>query len=556
MSAITQGQGRPIYTAGIEPGAVEAELAEPQHLQDLVGAVSRSQLVIEFDLDGTILTANALFLAAVDYTLGEIQGRHHRMFVEPGYADSGEYRAWWSALTAGRFQSGRFLRLGRGGRQVWIQATYTPVTDRAGRPYKVIKFATDITREREAELAREREVKASQSVFTALDLSQARIEFSPDGTVLAANENFLRALGYRADEVQGAHHRMFCDRELTVAPEYGRFWSDLAAGRFQAGRFRRIRKDGQEVWIQASYNPVRDDQGRVTRVIKYAVDITAEQQAAQAAEVRERQAAQALVTTADTLATQAAQLTSASDLIRTSTEESATQANTVSAAAEQVSRNVQTVATGTEEMSASIREIAKSASDAAQVAAQAVRVATETNGTVTRLGSSSAEIGKVIKVITSIAQQTNLLALNATIEAARAGEAGKGFAVVANEVKELAKETARATEDIGLKIEAIQSDTGSAVTAIRQVGEIIGQINAIQGTIASAVEEQTATTNEIARNVSEAARGAAEIAQTITGVATGTRELARVSEESGASAASLSALAADLQRQARAALSR
>jgi methyl-accepting chemotaxis protein len=200
-------------------------------------------------------------------------------------------------------------------------------------------------------------------------------------------------------------------------------------------------------------------------------------------------------------------------------DETSSQANSVSAGAEQVSSNVQTVATGVEEMGASIKEIAKSAAEAAKVASVAVTVADKTNNTVSQLGQSSAEIGKVIKVITSIAGQTNLLALNATIEAARAGEAGKGFAVVANEVKELAKETAKATEDISQKIEAIQRDTHEAVQAIDQIGLIIKQINEIQGTIASAVEEQTATTNEIARNVAEAVKGSAEIARNITSVA-------------------------------------
>ena len=194
-------------------------------------------------------------------------------------------------------------------------------------------------------------------------------------------------------------------------------------------------------------------------------------------------------------------------------EETSAQANVVSAGAEQVNKNLQTVATGTEEMSASIKEIAKNAHESAKVATAAVRVAEETNQIVSKLGDSSTEIGQVIKVITSIAQQTNLLALNATIEAARAGEAGKGFAVVANEVKELAKQTAKATEDISRKIEAIQGDTKGAVAAIGQISEVISQINDISNTIATAVEEQTATTNEMARNVSEAARGSSEISQ-------------------------------------------
>ncbi|MGD0364778.1 MAG: methyl-accepting chemotaxis protein [Bryobacteraceae bacterium] len=250
---------------------------------------------------------------------------------------------------------------------------------------------------------------------------------------------------------------------------------------------------------------------------------------------------------ASALASSAEELTAVSNQMASNAEETATQANVVSAASEQVSKNVTVVATGSDQMQASIREIAKSANESAKVAKAAVGVAESTNSTIAKLGESSVEIGKVIKVITSIAQQTNLLALNATIEAARAGEAGKGFAVVANEVKELAKETAKATEEIGQKIDAIQTDTKGAVQAIGEISAIINQINDISNNIASAVEEQTVTTNEIARNVGEAAKGTGEIAKNIGGVAIAAQNTTRGATDMQKAAQALSGMAAQLQ---------
>ena len=252
--------------------------------------------------------------------------------------------------------------------------------------------------------------------------------------------------------------------------------------------------------------------------------------------------------TAQTLSGAAVELSSVSKQMSSNAESTSSQASVVSAASEEVSKNIQTVVTSVEEMGASIKEIAKNACEAARVAATAVQIADKTNATVAKLGESSAEIGKVIKVITSIAGQTNLLALNATIEAARAGDAGRGFAVVANEVKELAKETARATEEIGRKIEAIQSDTNGAVGAILQIGAIINQINDFQSTIASAVEEQTATTNEMSRNLVEVAKGSAEIAENITTLAEAAESTSRGAADTLKSSEDSARMASELQQ--------
>jgi methyl-accepting chemotaxis protein len=560
-----------------------------------IQAIGKSQAVIEFQMDGIILAANDNFLGALGYMLDEVKGRHHSIFVDEAFRQSAEYKEFWAKLNRGEYQAAEYKRIGKGGREVWIQASYNPILDTNGKPFKVVKYATDVTSQKL--------INADYSgQISAISKSQAVIEFKMDGTVLAANDNFLGVLGYTLDEVKGRHHSIFVDEAFRQSAEYKEFWTKLNRGEYQAAEYKRIGKGGREVWIQASYNPILDLNGKPFKVVKYATDVTeqvrakmevarlAEREAKAAAELTQRvdsilvvvnaaaagdltreitvsgtdsagQMGDALTRFFQTLrqsigqisvnsqsvGASAEELTAISQQMAGNAEETATQANVVSAASEEVSKNVEIVASGSEEMLASIREISKSANESARVAKNAVTVAESTNHTISKLGESSIEIGKVIKVITSIAQQTNLLALNATIEAARAGEAGKGFAVVATEVKELAKATAKATEEIGQKIEAIQGDTKNAVKAIGEISGIISQINDISNTIASAVEEQTATTNEIGRNVSEAARGSTEIAKNISGVAVAARSTTTGANDTQSAARNLSEMANQLQ---------
>ena len=499
-------------------------------------AIDKVQAVIEFNLDGSVITANENFLRTLGYDLSEIKGKHHRMFCDPTYTNSLEYRAFWDKLNRGEFDAGEYKRIGRGGKEVWIQASYNPVFNAEGKVVKVVKFATDITDQKLKNAIYEGKVNA-------IGKAQAIIEFNLDGSVINANENFLKTLGYDLNEIKGKHHRMFCEPSYTNSPEYRLFWEKLNRGEFDAGQYKRIGRGGNEIWIQASYNPILNAEGKVIMVVKFATDITAQRKKV----VEFEGHVTLLEETANNLAGAATELTATATQMSSTSERTSEQSVAVSAASEQVASGVQTVATNTQQMVASIKEIAKSANESAEMSKLTSARAQETNQTITQLGASSQEIGEVIKVISSIAQQTNLLALNATIEAARAGDAGKGFAVVANEVKELAKQTAKATEDITNKIGAIQKDSQRAVEAIGGIAQAVDKLNSISGSIAASVEEQTATTNEVSRVVQESSKGVQDISSNIRLVSTAAEESRTASSQTLDASRGLASLAEKLK---------
>jgi len=460
-------------------------------------ALDASQATIEFQMDGTILTANANFLRVLGYSLDEIRGKNHSLFIDKTEAARPEYRQFWAALNRGEYQAREFRRIGKGGREVWIQASYNPLLGANGKPYKVVKFATDITE-------RKRQTSDYESQLAAIDKSQAVIQFSLDGLILTANKNFCDALGYRLDEIQGKHHSLFLGAAEKGSAAYREFWAALNRGEYQAAEYCRLGKGGREVWIQASYNPILDGSGKPYKVVKFATDITAQ--------VRERVRRAALGLSIDTdLGAITRAVSTASD-----------QANRAASASNDAAGQVQAMAAGAEQLVASVREIGRQTANASRISAESVEQAERTNRLMAELVGAASRIGEVIKLINGIASQTNLLALNATIEAARAGEAGKGFAVVASEVKSLANQTAQATEEISAQIAQVQSATTEAAEAIGAIGKTIVQINEISGAIAAAVEEQDAVTRDMSSNMQIAATGVSSISRGMTDIAAAT----------------------------------
>ncbi len=409
-----------------------------------INAIAKSQAVIHFDLDGNILDANENFLNAVGYTLEEIKGHHHSMFACADHAQSPAYKQFWAKLRSGQYDAGEYKRLAKGGREIWIQASYNPIFDMSGKPFKVVKYATDITQQklRNAD---------TQGQLDAIGKAQAVIHFNLDGTIIDANQNFLATLGYSLDEIKGKHHSMFVDPAYARSDEYKHFWDNLRQGQFDQREYKRIGKGGREIWIQASYNPILDMNGKPFKVVKFATDITTK------------------------------------TAIR----------NTVADQIGHTLGNVQGLAAAAEEMSASIGEISKNMTLSKAAVDDITGKTTAASSATQQMVDNSRAMEEIVKLIREIADQVNLLALNATIEAARAGEAGKGFAVVAAEVKNLAKQTSDATDNINEQIVGIQTISQRVAQSVGDVTAAAQMVNQYVSGVAGAIEEQSAVTGEI-----------------------------------------------------------
>ncbi len=527
-----------------------------------IDAIGKSLAVIEFNLDGTIRNANENFLATVGYRLDDIQGQHHSMFMEPAERNSSAYQMFWAKLARGEYDAGVYKRIGQGGKEIWIQASYNPILDMNGKPFKVVKYATDVT---ESKL---RNADYSGQI-AAIGKSQAVIEFNLDGTILNANDNFLAATGYRLDEIQGRHHNMFVEPEYKHSPEYRAFWEKLNRGEYDTGEYKRIAKGGREIWIQASYNPILDLNGKPFKVVKYATDVTGRKQAV--AEIKAKllavadgdltasisapledefivlgEAMNALITKLNDMV---AQIRGASSNVFSASSEIAQGNLDLSNRTESQASNLEETASAMEELTATVKQNADNASDATQKANEAMDKATKGGDVISSavqamdaINRSSKKIADIIGVIDEISFQTNILALNAAVEAARAGEQGRGFAVVAAEVRNLAQRSAGAAKEI----KGLISDSISAV----EIGsELVNATGTTFTELVDSVQDVVARISEIDTASREQSIGITEVSRAVSQMEEMTQQNAALVEQASASSKSMEDQAESLLQQ-------
>ena len=457
---ILDSDGKPYRVIKFATDITVVKATSVEH-EGKVRAIDRAQAVVEFDLHGKVLSANATFLNALGYRLEEVQGKHHSLFCEPSYAASKPYQDFWAKLRQGDYGSGEFMRITKDGRKVWLQATYNPILDADGQPYKIVKFAADVTSAKVTSAD-------YRGKFDAIDRAQAVIEFDLQGMILTANANFLNTMGYRLEEVVGKHHSLFCESDYVKSAAYRDFWVKLGNGDYHIGRYQRVGKHGISIWIQANYNPVMDTEGNPYKVVKFATDITSQ------VELEDRIRAKTLAMTL---------------------------------AIESLIRAIQSVAAVTTEAAA----LAVGNQEVACVGGEAL-VSSINASTV--LQESSTHITDILHVIGTVTSETNLLAFNAAIEAARAGEHGLGFSVVADEVRKLADKASVATRElnklIGDTLKGIAEGlivSQRASTAFENVASGIGRSAIAINQITAATADQLAAAHEVTRLIGELAAG-------------------------------------------------
>ncbi|WEJ33667.1 methyl-accepting chemotaxis protein [Devosia sp. SD17-2] len=497
-------------------------------LQAKVTAMMRSQAVIEFDLDGAILWANDNFLRAMGYDLAEIVGKHHSMFCDPAYVQGPDYRQFWQDLRQGQFRAEVYRRIAKGGREVWIQASYNPVLDPKGKPFKVVKFATDVTDQVLTAADHAAQVAAISRV-------QAVIAFDLNARVISANENFLSTVGYQLDEIVGKPHAIFCEPSYAASADYQGFWDKLRGGEYIAAEFQRFGKGGKEIWIQASYNPIFDASGRVIKVVKFATDITERKRAEGILSLltqsldrmaegdlggrintsftgQYEQLRQAFNQSLGRLDDIVSGLRETSGSLKIATAEILTGANDLSQRTTRQAATIEETSAAVEQLASTVSDNARRAGTANEKARQLASDAAEGGGVMdsatqamSAIETSSAKISNIIGLIDDIAFQTNLLALNASVEAARAGDAGKGFAVAAVEVRRLAQSAAQASAEVKVLIEASAGEVRSGAQLVSQAAHKLGEILDGAGESSTLIEQIARANREQANALDEVA---------------------------------------------------